>query len=558
MITFAQASTKDKGAHALIAAGPVLLSQAPTLFPVSVVNASQFSPIAKIDPALPNLLALNAFSPSPRTPVASDQTQEKAETHMEMTNSNGATFLRLKVDGAVEFTDDDHDIKTLSPGGHFRLEERTALSNRVYDVKTDSTGNLTKTYSVGSSVKPLDSEGKAWLENLLPQIIRDTGVGAGPRVARILRQGGPQAVIREIGWIHNDGSKRIYLEQLFSQATLDTEQRKEAARLIQGISSDGDKAQVLIDVDANYFTGELRSSLFEAVESIHSDGDKRRVLSNIVKKDSASDDTLLSVASAAKHISSDGDKAQVLIEMADPYRDHSGLGMAYFDAVKSISSDGDHAHVLLKMLEIHGDDRDTVVRVLQSAGKISSDGDKARVLKAAVLRYSDAEPVTKTFIEATNSISSDGDHQQVLVALVHRRGINASTVREIAKSARRISSDGDKARILVELVEVNVEPVREDFFAAADSISSDGDHSHVLTTLLDKSGTSSVMAIAAIQSATRISSDGDKGYVLVDAARRYSRDPEVRVALRKAIESLHSDGEYRLVISEITKQTESN
>jgi hypothetical protein len=103
----------------------------------------------------------------------------------------------------------------------------------------------------------------------------------------------------------------------------------------------------------------------------------------------------------------------------------------------------------------------------------------------------------------------------------------------------------------VELVGVNVEPARDDFFAAADTIHSDGDHSHVLLALLDKSGTSSTMAIAAIQSATHISSDGDMGRVLVDAAHRYSKDPKVDAALHKAVDGLHSDGVYRSVMSEI-------
>jgi len=76
--------------------------------------------------------------------------------------------------------------------------------------------------------------------------------------------------------------------------------------------------------------------------------------------------------------------------------------------------------------------------------------------------------------------------------------------------------------------------------------------------LLDKPGTSSAMAIAAIQSATRISSDGDKARVFKDAAHRYSKDPQVDAALRKAVESLHSDGEYRSVMSEIMRRGEGN
>ena len=535
--------------HGARSASPAPQTPMAALTPMAPAQ-SPTSPLAPPAPLAPNA----PLAPmAPLAPLAPVGAQQSGETHMEMTSRNGWTSLSLKVDGAIEFTDDDRDVKSLSPGGHFRMEEGTWLSGRAYDVKADSAGNLTKTYSVGWSTKPLDAEGQAWLERLLPQMIRESAIGAGPRVARILRQGGPQAVITEIGLIHSDGSKRIYVEQLFSQATLNTEQLKDAARLIRRISSDGDKAQVLVTVDGKYFTGELRPYLFEAVESISSDGDKRRVLSDIVKKDAGSADTLVSAARAAKHISSDGDKAEVLIEMADYYRANDGLDMAYFEAVKSISSDGDHARVLSTILAAHGYDRDVVIRALRSAERISSDGDKARVLKEAVSRYSDDELVRKAFFDAANSISSDGDHQQVLVALVHREGIDATTLGGIAKSAQRISSDGDKARVLVELSGANVEPVRDDFFAAADTISSDGDHSHVLMALLDKPGTSSAMAIAAIQSATRISSDGDMSRVLLDAANRYSKDPVVDAALRKAVESLHSDGVYRSVMSEIAR-----
>jgi hypothetical protein len=472
---------------------------------------------------------------------------------MEFTTRNGWTSLKVKIDGAIEFTDDDHDVKSLSPNGRFTLQEGGWLSGREYAVKADATGNLTKTYSVGRTSKPLDEEGRAWLGRLLPQVIRDTGIGAGPRVARILRQGGAPAVIAEIGLIHSDGSRRAYLEQLFSQATLNMEELKDSAKLIRGISSDGDKAQVVIAVDEKYFTGDLRPYLFDAAESISSDGDKRRVLSDIIKKDAGNTESLVRAARVARHISSDGDKAEVLVEIAIPYGASGELHMVYFEAVNSISSDGDHARVLSKLLTAHGDDRDTLARVLHSAEKISSDGDKARVLKDAVSTYRDEQAVRKAFFDAANSISSDGDHQQVLVTLVHRQGIGTDTLGGIANSAQRISSDGDKARVLMDLAGVNIEPARDAFFAAADSIHSDGDRSRVLTALLDKPGTSSAMAIAAIQSATGISSEGDMARVLLDAANRYSNDPGVNAALRKAVESLHSDGEYRAVMSEIER-----
>ena len=519
----------------------------PSVSPAVQAATSPLAPPAPRAPSAP----LSAVAPlAPLAPAAS---QQSGETHMEFTTRNGWTSLKVKIDGKIEFTDDDHDVKSLPPHGHFTLEEGSLLSGRGYDVKADATGNLTKTYSVGRTSKPLDDEGRAWLGRLLPQVIRDTGMGAGPRVARILRQGGPPAVIAEIGLIHGDGSRRIYLEQLFSQAALNTEQLKESAKMIREISSDGDKAQVLIAVDEKYFTGNLRPYLFDAAESINSDGDKGRVLSDIISKDAGNIESLVRATRAASHISSDGDKAEVLVEIADPYRASDELHMVYFEAANSISSDGDHARVLSKLLQVHGDDHDTLARVLRSAENISSDGDKARVLREAVSSYRDDQAMRKAFFDAANSISSDGDHQQVLVTLVHRQGIGTDTLGGIANSAQRMSSDGDKARVLVDLAGANIEPVRDAFFAAADSIHSDGDRSRVLTALLDTPGTSSAMAIAAIQSATGISSEGDMVRVLLDAAKRYSNDPAVNAALRKAVESLHSDGEHRAVMSEIRR-----
>jgi hypothetical protein len=511
------------------------------------------SPSAPVAPLAPRAPLAPMAPLAPTAPVAS----QSGESHTEMTMRDGLTSLSVKIDGAIEFTDDDGDVKSLSPYGYFRLEEGTWLSRRAYDVKADAAGNLTKTYSVDGTTKPLDNEGRAWLAHVLPQAIRESGIGAAARVARILRQGGPQAVLTEIGLIHSDGSKRIYLEQLFSQATLNPAQLKDAAELIRGISSDGDKAQVIITVDKQYLTSELRPYLFDAAGSISSDGDKRIVLSDIVRKDPANMETLVGAAVVAKHISSDGDKAEVLIGIGDSYRASDELRAAYFDAADSISSDGDHARVLVKLLAAH-DDRDTMVRVLRSDERISSDGDKAAVLEEAVAQYSDDPVMQRAFFDAANSISSDGDHQQVLVALVRRQGIGSATLGEIANSAQRISSDGDKARVLLELAAANVEPVRDAFFAATDSIHSDGDRSRVLMAILDKPGTSTAMAIAAIHSATGMSSDGDMGRVLLDAAERYSKDPDVNAALRKAASSLHSDSEFRAVMSEIARRDGSS
>jgi hypothetical protein len=68
--------------------------------------------------------------------------------------------------------------------------------------------------------------------------------------------------------IHSDGSKRIYLEHLLSQATLNAEPLKGATRLIQEISSDGDKTRLLKEVVIRYTDDEfIRKAFIDAASS---------------------------------------------------------------------------------------------------------------------------------------------------------------------------------------------------------------------------------------------------------------------------------------------------
>lgn len=55
-----------------------------------------------------------------------------------------------------------------------------------------------------------------------------------------------------------------------------------------GISSDGDKARVLLDAAARYGSDSaVNAALRKAVESLHSDGDYRTVMSRIGRHDAS-------------------------------------------------------------------------------------------------------------------------------------------------------------------------------------------------------------------------------------------------------------------------------
>jgi len=469
---------------------------------------------------------------------------------------SGQNGLTVQMRGTAEFTDDDRDIKSLSPGGFVRVQEGNWVSpERVYEVRADWAGKLSRTYEVDGSPKQMNSSAQAWVASAMLYMIRESGVGAAARVQRILRTGGPDAVLAEVGQINSDGSKRSYLQELVMHGHLNDDQLRDALRSARRISSDGDKCQFLIDVADQYLRPNLREPWFSVVYTISSDGDKRRALENALRQDAGSAETLVLASKGAGSISSDGDKAQILTEVAEDYKPEAR--QAWFRAANSISSDGDRAHALSILLRAANGQPDTMVDFLDCARAIASDGDKAHLLSDAAQYPMKTAAVQHAFFAAANSISSDGDRGATLSAVLRNPDRNGAVLAGVAESAAHISSDGDKAALLSHLAESPVDdPVlRDAFFAAVNTINSDGDRANVLTRVIRQPGASPEMVVAAIESAASISSDGDKATVLVLAADTHAGTPAVRAALQKALESVHSDGDYRRVSSALIRKT---
>src|ERR1051326_4601456 len=153
-------------------------------------------------------------------------------------STSGHVSRSFETRGAVEFTDDDRDVETLSPGGYLLIEEGSWFrAERSYEVRATSSG-LSRTYRVGGRVRPVDADGQAWVSAAMLAFIRESGVGAGPRIERLLKHGGPQAVLKEVSEIHSDGSKRIYLRELVERGRLGAEHLRDAMRSARTIGSD--------------------------------------------------------------------------------------------------------------------------------------------------------------------------------------------------------------------------------------------------------------------------------------------------------------------------------
>jgi beta-lactamase regulating signal transducer with metallopeptidase domain len=445
------------------------------------------APLAPEPPTPPEPPALPAPPAPPAAPQSSWFDSHNSHTINWRTN-DGLHAREIRVRGDVHFNDEETDIKSMSADGFFSYEESYGFSSRRFQATAGSSGQIKRAYLVDGREKPLDADAQAWLRAAIPDFLRDSGIDAPERVRRFLKQGGAPAVLAEIGKIHSDGTKRLYIRELVPIGNLNTDQFQTVLRIVRGMGSDGEKASLLVFLAPYTLKDNLRDYTFEAVKTIHSDGEKHRVLTQFVLHDS-SRATLALSARAAGDINSDGERAAVLVDLASHLRDNRGgnddLRRPFFRSAESMHSDGERARVLMAVIASAGEQPDILAEALRVAESINSDGEKARVLIHADGYWKDDDRMRRVYFETARSIHSDGEKARVLTSLIGRGGISDRTLIEAVHCATGIHSDGEKARVLVAVANHSTgkSEVRAEIKTAAGSIHSDGEYRRVMAAI---------------------------------------------------------------------------
>ncbi len=498
---------------------------APTRPPVTPLAAAPVAFEAPQAP-LPTPAAQPPATPAPPAPTRGSTSysvhSNNGEVDSDWTWRDGLNYKSFRMHGHVEFTDDESDVKSISPGGWFSYEESHALTSRKIQATADGSGAIKRQYLVDGRDRPIDDDARAWLRASLPELLRESGIGAPERVRRIFNKGGANAVLNEIAKIRSSGARRIYIQELVPIGNLNTEQFQTVLRHTRAISSDGDKSSLLIFLAPYTLKSNLQDYTFDAVSTINSSGDRRRVLMHFMQQDQ-SIPTIAGVAKAALAIASDGDKSSVLIEVARHTRGRDEIRRPFFRALDTVHSSGDRSRVLMSVISESSNDRDMLVEALRSTTGIASDGDKAQVLVQAASYWKDDDATRRAFFEAANTVHSSGDHHRVITHLAGRGNLSTATWLELVRSTEHIPSEGDRAQALVAIIQ--------------------------------RSDLPNDAMIAAVQSTTRLASDGEKARVLMTAINRSSGKPAVRTEIRNAARTLHSDGEFRRVMAALDRQT---
>ena len=283
----------------------------------------------------------------------------------------------------IMLTDDETDIRSLPPGGWLTITESTGLFGRVTFEARSVDGKLQRKWSGLEG----ETQRRKWLADRLLELVRNSGLAADSRVARILKQSGADGVLREISRITSDHVKRIYFQRLLATASLDG---ATLSRLIEQAGREMRSAYEMAALLTNSVAPRLganddstRRAYVQAVGSISSDYERRRALEALIN---------------AGHLGA-GIVAQVI------------------DAAGALRSDYEKGRVLSALANDQKIDGPILVALVQATARIGSSYERARVLSAIARQHPLQGAAREAYLAAARSIPSRHEQDRALAAL---------------------------------------------------------------------------------------------------------------------------------------------
>lgn len=401
--------------------------------------------------------------------------------------SRGSHRIRVELEGEVEFTKDDADIASIGGGGYFLIQEKKGRDSRELEVASNRGGSLEYYYFEQRREAEFDDEARAWLAEILPFVIRQSGMGAESRVHRLLGEGGVDRVLEEISLFDSDYGKRKYFGFLLSDDDFNAADAQKVFRHVgREIDSDYERAELLIRY-AEYAHNDPNTldAFMDAIRDIDSDYETRRVLSAIGTDRDLNEHYTSELLEIAGQMGSDYERAELLLELAQFSRDQPEIRKLYVDAVESISSDYEKRRVLTRLITPNMSDPEFIDRILVIARSIDSDYERAELLRELADRASDDNKLLRSYLDATMSIGSDYEKRRVLSALTFGDQLSDEMLLDLLDVAIDIDSDYEKAEFLIEFSRYysGSESLKDAYADAADTIDSDYERDRVLAQL---------------------------------------------------------------------------
>ncbi|HST60362.1 MAG TPA: hypothetical protein VLK84_16765 [Longimicrobium sp.] len=338
---------------------------------------------------------------------------EHGETWVSVNDEDGRR-TEMRARGEVQFNDEGDWVVSVAPGAYLTLAESGRGTDRRIEFRPGQ-GGMRVRYSVEGDDRRLDAAGRAWAQGLIGKAVRESGLGAGARVARIRARGGVAGVLADMGRLESDAGRRAYYRALLASGAMsNAEFARVMADVGRRMGSDTETRLVLVEAVDQAEGGGRLAALLDAAVGMESDTETRLVLIRAGERHRLADAAARQAFfRAVGGIRSDTEARLVLIAVADQRLAEGDGREAFFRAVGGIESNVERRLVLTSVLGQRPSEA-TVVAALQSARGMSSDVEKRLVLSQVPSSMLRNGRVTAAYRGVVDAMRSDSERRIAL------------------------------------------------------------------------------------------------------------------------------------------------
>ena len=257
--------------------------------------------------------------------------EKKGVATADMVIKSNNFYEEIKYSGKFQLTDEETGFKSISPGGYLKFrrndESVKAESNLQGEIEY-------KLYDGQKNLTPDDESGRKLIADAVHEMIA-WGFDADSRMERVYRKGGIRALLNEVDSMRTDQVKTLYLDRVFRNDSLSSEDLLAIAGKIGSLGSDMDKSRFLNKFSAVQLKNpQVDSVYFKVVGRMGSDMDKANALQHIINQDSIADENVFQILALGGGFGSDMDKSNLFGKLID----RGLIGGARFDSLVSLIS----------------------------------------------------------------------------------------------------------------------------------------------------------------------------------------------------------------------------
>ncbi|HEX2076456.1 MAG TPA: M56 family metallopeptidase [Longimicrobium sp.] len=327
----------------------------------------------------------------------------------------GSCSGNARIEGDVRFTEDFTAVRSISPGGVFRLTLRDG-GRRTEVVIRPGAGGVRPTMRAGGRELPWGPDAERWLAVALPQLIRRTSYGADQRALTILARHGVDAALREMDQIPSPTVRNRYADALLG-ASPDAGAMRQALDQLATAEPAGTISPLLQRVAPRVpADAEVQSAYLRAAERIDSRAEQRRALVALAESGPMARGTWLELFRLAGRIDNGHDLELLLGGVAPRLPADGAVHEAYLEVAGRIRGSADRRRALAALVATRKLDAPMQVRVLGFVAALGNSTERELLLAQAAPHLSRDPRVAHAYRAAAEHVANADERRRALAA----------------------------------------------------------------------------------------------------------------------------------------------